>query len=77
MMICTRGILHKLFEVSVHLHTCNTIPFSTHVELLDVRSPALAGFDHGNLHDLNGRGSGPMPRSHITVCGHNTEREAQ
>ena len=40
---------------------------STHMKLLDVRSPTLLGWNHGHFHDLDGGGSGPMPCTHVTV----------
>ena len=41
--------------------------WSSHVELLDVRSSAVLRFDDSNLHDLDGGWTRPVPCSHVTI----------
>ena len=56
---------------------CDTSPQSTpktHMHLLDMCPPALLGWDHGNLANLDGAWPSLMTTSHVAVWGRR-ERE--
>jgi len=38
------------------------------MELFDVGSSGLAGFDLLHSHDLDGRSTGPVTSTHVTIC---------
>ena len=43
--------------------------YKTHMHLLDMCPPALLGWDHGNLANLDGAWPSLMTTSHVTVWG--------
>ncbi len=68
-MMCTYAASKQVGHGPLVVETREDNTFSlTHMHLLDVRSPALVGWYHGNLSDLDGARSRLVTPCHIAIC---------